>query len=1008
MIFQGQEETTGVAGQADQPPPIPEAARQPPPLPEGQAQQQQQSQPAEQQPPKQKPGQQPLQPVRMGGSHAGIVKPLIIFIAVIAIIAVVLLYMQGAFSSGTTTTVTTSTISNIRMSQISSCGRIDSPGNYYLSGSISTGMQEGACINVTVSNVSIVCNGNGLEGSGPYVVVPPFTYGVLVTNASNVSVRGCSVMNFSYGLYAEGVRGLSVTFSNLSRNYVSNVWLQNSSGSLVGSDSLDYNPSQYGAVHISGSSTNNTLSNSTVRHNSQIGISLNATGNSFVNDTVLETPVSFYCSGSTGFRHSNYAYGTSCYNSTGCAFVACNGVNVQPDLSNITLSSAVSSCGTISAPGTYTLQRDLDMGQYVDPSGTTQPCIEIARGNVTLDCDGHSIYNATTGINVSAGDVGINGCTVSGSGTGISVGEVSDVNLTNVTVRDNSAFGISLSGATNVRMANVTSRGNDYGISLSSSSYALVNRFSVTNNTFGIYLVESAVNTFENGMAVNNTKADVYASGNTINASSANLFQKSTCTVGDAGWADCKLHIAPSLEYYPIQSCSQLARPGTYMLAANLVGLTSTCFTLTQNGTTLDCDGHSILSPVRSGSAISAVGKTNILVEGCNIQGFHNGILAKGSQLFVNDSTITGSAVGINLTRSTASAVINNRINGTSNYGIYMANVASSVVEDNRINGGVGTNVGIYLNNSRYNHVLNNSMVAAVTGLYITGASGNNTVSANYGDQNVYDYVCSNPNSGMGAEQGGINFGTKKLGCLWMAAALPSSLPQSGPPCTTASKPTSFSLTNDYVYSSGATCFSIDANDTVIDCNGHTIRATDGGTFAAFNGSHGKSEIENCNLIGFTDAIVSEGSDMRAVNNTVYSNSSASGFSTAITVTGPGSVYASNNRLIGQARGLVVSNVSAGTVSYNNATGEYPYTFNGVTGVSVQANLASGASVAMSLFNSTENSFMGNRLYGTTGLLCAGVSAHSGANSDQGLNSCSSNYACGSWLTSSLASCPTT
>ncbi len=946
-----------------------------------------------------------MEPVKVPG-HPGLVRSVIIIVVIVTALLVVALYVRG-MGNNTTTTIMTTTAPSIKMAQITSCGKIDSSGNYYLNGPVSTGIQEGVCINVTSSNVSIVCNGNGLYGSGPYVIVPPFTYGILVGNAANVSISGCIIRNFSYGVYASLSSRVSITSSNVSRNYVSNVWLQNTSDSVISHDTLFYNPSEFGSLHINGSSTNNTVSDNHMQYNSKLGVFINSSGNRFINNTVMNNPVSFRCVGVSGFRHNNTALQNSCSNSTGCSFVSCSGANIQPDLSNITLSSKINSCGTIRDPGTYTLQRDLDMRYYLNTTGTSQPCIGITSGNAVLECDGRTIYNATAGIGISAGNVSVTNCNVRDSNTGISIGAASGIHLSNIMVVNNSAFGISLTGSTDVHMDNVTATRNGYGISLSSSVYTLVNRFSVLNNTFGLYLDGSNVNTFENGAAINNTKADVYATGGTANDTSSNLFQKSSCTVGDAAWANCKLHIAPSLEYYPVQSCGALTRPGTYLLSSNLVGLTSTCFNVMQNGTILNCDGHSLISPTHSGAAVSVKGKTNVLVENCTIQGFHTGVSAIDSQVFVNEVSILGSVVGVNLTRSMASAIINNTISGTSNYSIYMANVISSVVQDNRINGGVSNNVGIYVANSTGNHVLNNSMVGTVTGLYLDGKSDNNTVSNNSGSQNVQDYVCSAANSRMGSELGGINFGTKKLGCTWMAATLPQSLPQSQLPCTTASKPTSFSLTNDYVYGSGATCFTVKANDTAINCNGHTIIAKNGGTFADFEGVGGKPLVENCNLIGFTGAITSRNSSVQVLNNTIYDAGAETQGSTAINVTGSGSMLVSRNKVSGVDRGIVISKVTLGTVSYNNVSATYPYVFDNVSGVAVQYDLAQNGIVAMSLINSTKNSFNNNQLYGTTGLLCKGTSMHSASNADQGANLCSNSNGCSAWLGSSLATCGT-
>ena len=58
-------------------------------------------------------------------------------------------------------------------------------------------------------------------------------------------------------------------------------------------------------------------------------------------------------------------------------------------------------------------------------------------------------------------------------------------------------------------------------------------------------------------------------------------------------------------------------------------------------------------------------------------------------------------------------------------------------------------------------------------------------------------------------------------------------------------------------------------NATTINCNGHTIIATNGGIFALLAKGTQGSVIENCYLKGFTTAIEATGGSGRIYNNTI-------------------------------------------------------------------------------------------------------------------------------------------
>ena len=168
---------------------------------------------------------------------------------------------------------------------------------------------------------------------------------------------------------------------------------------------------------------------------------------------------------------------------------------------------------------------------------------------------------------------------------------------------------------------------------------------------------------------------------------------------------------------------------------------------------------------------------------------------------------------------------------------------------------GDNNNDGVVIVNSSHNLIINNFGYRNNIGLDLVGNSRNNSIYNNqFGNDNLAGYVCDAPDSQMNSEYGGANIGNTKKNCYWLAA-VPSTAGPLG--CPVALAPSLYVLTNDYVYRQGNVCFSVFANQTTIDCRGHTILATNGGTFALFGaGSQTTSELENCYLKGFTTPIV--------------------------------------------------------------------------------------------------------------------------------------------------------
>ena len=950
-------------------------------------------------------GPKKLQKVKLPSSGIKrFILPIIIIIAVIAVVSAVVVLEHPSKVTTSITTVTTTTVPITRLGAINSCGTISKPGNYYLESSISSSGAK-PCISIDASDVSFICNQNKIKGSGPYTTKPPFSYGVEVVGQHNVSIQDCEISNFSYGVYSEGSTSVLVKNNNLTNDYVSNIHFSGSSYGSISNNYISQSFAYGGAISLTNESHNNTVSNNTVNTVSQYGLLIDSLGNKFIDNNIYSTPTSFYCQASSGFKNSNYALANQCTNNTGCNFLECQGVNTQTNMSQVVLGSAVDSCGTINSPGTYTLTGNLNMSEYVNVNQTSSPCINIASSGVTLNCNGHTITDSPTAI-YSASNTGINidNCSITHSGTGIYFSAVSNSNVTNTKIYHTNVYGIGLSNSKGIFVSNTTERYGDYGIYLANSAGITINGFSVFNNTYGAYLNSSLGNALSHGYAFNNTRVDIFASPNSANVSD-NLLQTTQCGVTDAAWASsCTETISPTLLYYPVDSCMNFNHAGTYMLTSNLTNLGNKCFSVLQNNTVLNCNYHSLTSTHTGGAAISLSGKDNVTIENCTIKGFGTGIQASQSKaVSLLDNNVSGALTGINLTGASSANLRYNRMSDNTYYGIYLNGTKSSSIINNSVNYGIGQAIGVYLYNSTKSSIYNNTASSVSTGFYFAGASKGNNVSYNSASASSTDYICSSYDSPINAENGGINYGQTKIGCRWLAA-----LSQTSPkaPCALSIYPAAYDLKSDYEYTYGDTCFTVESNSTTINCNGHTIIATNGGSFANFAKSSG-SILENCYLKGFTAPVTADRSGISLLNNTILINSSAILNTYAVNISNSKNAKVSYNNITAPYYGVYLYNDSYGSLEQNNVTAYIgAYTLNETNGMTISGNSAPYyGTYAMSLYNSTADAVSNNNLSGVFGLTCASGSTSSVADVDLGGNKCTANVNC-AWIQKSAGTCP--
>ncbi|MDE1869205.1 MAG: right-handed parallel beta-helix repeat-containing protein [Candidatus Micrarchaeota archaeon] len=942
---------------------------------------------------------------------------IIIIAGIIIVIAVVAGFSFFGKGGQQTQISSTTTIAQTNFAQISNCGTISSPGRYYLAGNIKTGISSGACINITTNNVALVCNQDKIIGSGPFVGVPPFTYGVKVSGQTNVTISTCPILNFSYGVYSISSSNLSIANDNVSLNYISDIYLNNTRSSKISNNYVSKASGTQGAIFVTNNSVGNRIMNNTVQYNRYNGINVNASYNLYSDNFVNGTPTSFYCSVPNSFPGSSSAAGNICYNSTGCGFLNCRSNNIPANISKLRLSSQISTCGAIIRPGSYSLTSSISMSKYSNTSNQQTlkynvTCIAVRASNVTLNCMNYAITNASFAISaIGRNNVTINNCRVNNANTAIMVKGSTQVKVANATLQ-NSTYGLLLNSS-NVNFANnLQSYNNKYGIYLRNSSSDTFNRFNSSKNQYGIFVNKSLGEVFNTGTAVNNSATDVYATADSA-GNSYSIMQSTTCGVTNAAWATCALHSQVTSQFYPVYACGPLNKAGAYQLNSSIVNASSNCIDIRASNITLNCQGHYIVAAGTStqGAGFYLNGVSNVTITNCGVTGFGSSFNASnGARITFQNDNASSFHYGFKLSSLTNSVLITGTVTNTWNASIYSNNVMDSQILNNNVSQSNGKNVGYIFINSSNNNIENNKDTTDYAGVSFVGASTNNTVSNNimYSSQ-TYDYQCGPGTNGLNSENGGVNYGSNKNGCLWLAVIPNGALV---PPlqCQSSFSPNYINLVSDAVYGFGNRCFSIYNGSTTINCQGHTVISNSGGTFAyVLNAS--QVTIENCALKGFNYPIVAVNAGVSVLNNTI---SDTNATTTAISIMnsgGQGGTYSSKitlNNVTAVNTGIGILNSTNGALKNNMVNGaSTAYKLSNVTSFAITGNRAAkSTAIGLYMTKSTLNQFQNNNF--TTsyiGMECLSTSTPSGSNYDQGGNICGSSSSC-AWVSSSANTCP--
>ena len=792
---------------------------------------------------------------------------------------------------------------------------------------------------------------------------------------------------------------------------MSNVYFNATTNGTIANNFLARALSWQGALFLANKSSSNLIINNTISYDQVYGVNVSSNGETFRNNFVNSSPqFGFYCSPSDSYPGSSSASSNNCFNNNGCAFLNCHGQNLPANISQVVLSQGVYGCGSINHPGTYALEQNIDMGAYLNvsnPAASRQdlPCIAVRAGDVTLNCAGHKIYNSTYPIGVY-GSLGVNieNCNINNAtGYGIVLIASSNSSVSNTTVTGVGQGGLLIQDSTSDNVTDSSFSEGQYGIVINNSQSDNLLSDNALKNNYGLYIIGSSIgNNFYNIRSTNNTRIDVYSSPN-VSGAQTNFVSGMTCYNTNAQWAPCKVFVIQNLSYVGVSSCISIPVEGTYLMQSDIIYGRDNCMAITANNVVFNCAGLSIdtAQTNSNGFAMTIENVSNVLVENCTFQDFKGGIYVyKSRNVNINNIGIWNSPFGIILNATNDSAVLNSMINSSYSYGIRLIGTTNSRIEKNQLAYGPGSAIGIDVNNSRLNLIINNSVSQYHYGFLFTGRSNNNTVTNNTATISAAaDYQCFG-NGNLGDEYGGIDYGTVTIGCDWMATIQSLS---AIPPCASTFAPTSFIFTSDGYYPYGSVCFTVNNNDTTINCKGATVIATHGGTFALFaNGTSG-GLVENCNLKGFTTAVDARGS-ATVYNNTILQTNSNT---TAIKVNGFQNGVINDNNVTGGAIGIGVYNTLDANIQNNyvylSHIGFYVYNAFGdlINGDYAAPNTGYGMIINNTKIGVVKNMNLNG---GTAGLSCLGSAQTTTLISDQGGISCSSQLNCG-WLKSSLGSC---
>ncbi len=617
------------------------------------------------------------------------------------------------------------------------CGTITESGVFVMNQSITNNSLTGDCINITVANVELNCNGSYISSNGSYTGI--------YSDQLNTTIRNC---NISVGA---GSGGYGIELNNANNSYVYNntlneqnrgLYLFSTNNSIIENNTVNLN--SYGIYILE--SLNNNLTNNTVNSNSNEGIyiidSLSHTltnniannnikdgielaewvvGEDLINEGHILTNNIANNNSDSGIVISRVDYSILTNNTANLN--GDNGItNINGYNNNLTNNTLNSNAWGISLSGPSNILLNNNIWNCTDSS---YGCLNlwssennvISGGIINLSA-GYLIHmesDLTPGDNNRFIDIQLIGATLNDT---YLFGNT--INHTFLNCSYNSSKEYVETGSELIRKWYYQAYVNDtsgnavsgadvlgYNVSGSLDFNATTNSSGWINKTEVTEYVNSGGTKSYYSLYSVNARNSSYADGIVSTNISGNLLND-TITMSE------------------VAGCGWLTSSGTYSQSQNIIdnGLLHDCINITAQNVTFDGKGFYISSNVSVSGIYS--NQLNTTIRNCNV-------------------SIIPSGYGIKFVSANNSYVYNNTLNEQSR-GLFFSLTSNTKIINNTLN---SNNDGIYLaSNSNHNQITNNTVNSNTYGIFLH-TSSNNTISnitANSNDIGI-DFAVSSNNS---------------------------------------------------------------------------------------------------------------------------------------------------------------------------------------------------------------------------------------------------------------------
>jgi parallel beta-helix repeat protein len=632
------------------------------------------------------------------------------------------------------------------------------------------------------SNIVFTCNGTRLNGNGS-AQTPSYAddmRGIEIKNVNNVTVVGCEIYNFTYGVYIQNsyninLVNLTVRDNNFTGIYIGalayNITVENSIIGDYGTEMQKYGVWLHGSRPGGGDSL---IRNNIFVNNTQRGIYLSDSSdrNSIISNNI---------SGSTDGVFINESDGHNIYNNT--IYNNSNaGINsLDSDLSGSDFGdSSDSTMNTLynntygyylkssSAPGTGLTGRVYNntYGVYLQSltSGTDH---YVGYAGISLF---YNNSNSNIWIN-NSNNIYIDLVNISGSNYGIYAINSNGLNLskTGDTFIFNNSNGLYLSNVNNsnfVADATLNINNNTNNIVLIESNFNKFDYITVYGGSVGVNLTNSSDNNFTTSTISNFTSYNLYlnnsnnntfynnylentSTGNLVSDDGINIWNTTyTCTglgnniLGYACWggnywgnytgADLSGDgIGNTLLPYnnsgnivtggdSLPLTKNLAGCGTIVADVTIVQNVSsngTCFVVNAVNITMDFAGKT-LTGNGTGCGVNISNKDGVKIINANIQNFTTAICVDPAiNINISDNNLTQNNNGITFVQINNSYISNNKIFNNTVYGIQLNDSHNNNIFTNNITlNGYGLSATSSNNNTIYDNYFNNTIDASDSG----------------------------------------------------------------------------------------------------------------------------------------------------------------------------------------------------------------------------------------------------------------------------------------------------